>query len=145
MAKNYAAGTPVGNNQVPLFNSPAPHKAVEQYYSGNANASSVITLTANTTAIEIAAAGTPVVMAWISRTDTTASVVANPTTSANFDHIVPANTVRRFVVPIEVQQAQGYSSFVGANVDNGLYQRVAFKTEAIASVYVSEFGSSNSY
>lgn len=148
MAKNYAAGTPIGNNEVPIYNSPAPVQAIEQYYSANAVASSVVTLTDNTTAIEIAAGANPVIMRWVSVADASTaatSVIALPSTSANFDHIVPANTVRRLVVPIERATAQGYSSMQGVNRDLGLFQRVAFKSEVVSSVYVSEYGSSNTY
>jgi hypothetical protein len=147
MAQNYAAGTPVGGNQVPLYGSPAAFKSVQEFYSPNAVASSVVTLSQNTTALEIAAGGTPVIMRWVPTTDTAASVVAVGT--PNFDHVIPANTVRRFVVPIEtgVNAMAGatVTSFVGQNREYGLYQRVAYKTEAAASVYVAEFGNSNSY
>jgi hypothetical protein len=150
MALNYAAGTPVGGNQVPLYGSPAPFKSVQEFYSENAVASSVVTLTQNTTAIEIAAGATPVIMRWVSVADGTgpnSSVIAKP--SPNFDHVIPANTVRRFVVPIEsgVNQTVGETttSVVGQNREYGLYRRVAYKTQANASVYVAEYGNSNSY
>jgi len=135
----------MGNNQMPIYGSPAPYKAVKQYVNENATASSVITLTQDTTAIEIGVGGTPAVMRWVTTADTQASIIAVAGATANFDHIIPANTVRRFVVPIEAQVAQGYSSVQGANRENGLYQRVAIKTQGIASVLLSEYGSSNSY
>jgi hypothetical protein len=147
MAQNYAAGTPVGGNQVPLYGSPAPFKSVQEFYSPNAVASSVVTLSQNTTALEIAAGATPVIMRWVATSDTAASVVA--VGSPNFDHVVPANTVRRFVVPIEsgVNTTFGATttSVQGQNREYGLYRRLAYKTEAAASVYVAEFGNSNSY
>lgn len=145
MAKNYAAGTPVGNNVVPLFNSPAPYKAVARYVDENGTTSSVISLTQDTTAVEIATGGTAAVMRWVLAADTQASVVAIAGATANFDHEIPANAFRRFVVPIEVQQSQGYSSVQGANRENGLFQRVAIKTQGIGSVLLTEYGSSNSY
>jgi hypothetical protein len=150
MAQNYAAGTPVGGNQVPLYGSPAAFKSVQEFYSPNAVASSVVTLSQNTTALEIAAGATPVIMRWVAIADGTGaqtSVIAVGT--PNFDHVIPANTVRRFVVPIEtgVNAMAGATttSFVGQNREYGLYQRVAYKTEAAASVYVSEYGNSNNY
>jgi hypothetical protein len=121
-------------------------KAIQRYVSENATASSVITLSQNTTAIEIAAGGSPAVMAWIPTNDTTASVIAIVGATANYDHTIAANTVRRFVIPIESQSnSQGYSSMVGENRAYGLYQRVAFKSQGIASVLLSEYGRSNSY
>lgn len=144
--QNYARGIPMGNNQMPAsYQAPPAVKAVQQYVGENATASSVVTLTQNTTAIEIGAGGTPVVMRWVTVSDTQASVVAIAGSTANFDHMIPANTVRRFVVPIEVNNPQGYGSFVGANIENGLFRRLAFKTQGIASVLVTEYGSSNSY
>lgn len=145
MAKNYALGQPIGNNQIPLFDCPPPIKAVKQYVGENATTSSVISLTHDTTAIEIGVGGTAAVMRWVTTADTQSSVVAIAGSTSNFDHFISANTVRRFVVPIESYMAQGYSSVQGANRENGLYQRVAIKTQGIASVLVSEYGSSNTY
>lgn len=146
MSLNYARGIPQGNNGIPFFNSPPAVKAISRYMSENATVSSVITLTADTTAIEISAGGTPVAMQWVLATDTQASVVAIAGATANFDHTIPSNAVRRFVVPIEgINNAQGYSSMVGANIANGLFRRVAYKTQGVASVMVTEYGSSNSY
>lgn len=146
MSRNYAKGQPVGDNLVPLYECPPAIKALEQYVYENGTTSSVITVTQNTTAIEIAAGATAAAMAWIPVSDTTASVIAIAGATANYDHIIPANMVRRFVIPIEVQNnSQGYSSMVGDNVANGLYRRVAIKSQGIGSVLLSEYGRSNTY
>lgn len=150
---NYAKGGSIGDNTQPVNAvSPAPVKALEQYYAENTAVSSVITLTENTTAIEIAAGPTPVIMRWVSVADgTTAatSVIALPLANANFDHVIPANTVRRFVVPIEgatnQQAGATTTSMVGARVEYNLFARVAYKPQSIGSVYVAEYGKSNSY
>lgn len=143
---NYARGKPVGNNNVPFFDSPPPVKAISQFYAENGVASSVITLSHNTTAIEIAAQGSPVVMRWVAVGDTVASVVGSVAGALNFDNVIPANTVTRFVVPIEIMNtAEGVGSVVGQNIANGLYRRVAYKTQAVGSILVSEYGSSNAY
>lgn len=148
---NYAKGQPQGNNNIPFFNSPPAIKAVKQYFSENAAASSVITLTENTTALEVTSTGVPVVLRWVPVTETAgvspfASVIAGPGATANFDHALTSSARVRFVVPIEViNNAQGYSSMVGGNIENGLFRRVAIKTQVVASVYVTEYGSSNSY
>ena len=141
---NYAKGKPVGSNQVPFADSPPAIKAIARFVTENGTASSVISLTHNTTAIEIGTGGAAAAMRWVATSDTEASVVAIAGATANFDHIIPANTVRRFVVPIEVVPTSN-SSVQGANRANGLYQRVAWKTQGIASVLLSEYGSSNSY
>lgn len=146
MAENYARGDAVGNNQMRIGGgAPAPVKAIARYVSENATASSVISLSQNTTAIEIATGGTPAVMAWVLQADTTASVIAIAGATSNFDHEIAANTVRRFVVPIETAGGTQYGSVQGANREYGLFQRVAIKTQGIASVLVTEYGSSNSY
>ncbi len=152
MSLNYSKGQPVGDNQVPQFLSPAPVKAIAIKGTTNQVASSVITLTENTTAIEVAAQGAGgVLIRWIAVADTNPSVFGitsvGATNAPNFDHAVTANTVRRFVVPIESQNnSQGYSSMVGDNRSNGLYQRVAVVSSGgISSVIVTEYGKSNSY
>ena len=148
MSRTYAAGSPMGNNGIPFFgaDSPAPFRSTARYVSENGNTSSVISLTHDTTAIEIGTGATAAAMRWVTTADTQASVVAIAGTTANFDHMIPANTVRRFVVPIEaINNAAGYGSAVGANREFGLFQRVAWKTQGIASVLLTEYGSSNSY
>lgn len=146
MSKNYAAGHPMANNNYPVINAPAPYEAIAQYVNENATASSVISFTDNTTSIEIGTVGTAAVMRWVSAADSQASVVAIAGATANYDHLIPANTYRKFVLPIEVtNNAQGYSSMVGARVSNGLYARAAIKTQGIGSVLLTEYGSSNSY
>lgn len=149
MAKNYAQGVPMGNNQMPAgYQSPPAVKAIVTTTSENATASSVITLSDNTTAVEIASTGSPIAMRWVFATDGTgpATSVITAAGTANYDHVIPSNSFRRFVVPIEVQNnAQGYSSQVGQRVANGLFARLAYKSTAVASVMVTEYGSSNSY
>lgn len=149
--QNYARGIPMGNNQMPAsYQAPPAVKAVVATLSENATASSIIGLNPNTTAVEIAAQGTAAVFKWLKATDFDSSVAATSVigvagTTANFDHVVPPNTMRRFVVPIEVNNPQGYGSFVGANIENGLFRYVAWKTQGIASVFMNQYGSSNSY
>lgn len=150
MAKNYAAGMPVGDNQMVVgYDTPAPYKAVKQYLSENGTASSVVTLTQDTTAIEVAAIGTAAAFRWVSASDTQASVIAIAGSTSNFDHVVPANTIRRFVVPIETGTNTTFGATItsvqGQNREYGLFQRVAFKSQGIASVAVMEFSKSNSY
>ncbi len=145
--QNYAKGQPMGNNQIPFFQSPPAVKAIEQYYTENGVTSSVITLTENTTAIEIGAGQSAVLMRWVYITDaqTAATSVIISGATANWDHVIPTNEVRRFVVPIEGNYSEGYGSLVGANRANALFRRVAYRNTSIGSVFASEYGSSNSY
>lgn len=141
---NYSKGKPVGNNGIPQFDSPPAVKAIATYTDENALVSSVITLTQNTTAIEVGAVGGAAVLRWIGTGDTEGSVIS-AVSGANYDHSVGTGTVRRFVVPVEGVQATGYGSLMGTNREEGLFRRVALKTVGIASVMLTEYGSSNSY
>lgn len=140
MAVNPYPNTPMSTGVIPLHGY-ATHASVKaQYASENASASSVITLTPDTTVVEIAAIGaspTGGVMRWVRVADTTASVVS-AAGSANFAHVIGNNTVRKFAVPIEVVY-QAPSSMVGANIENGLYRRLAIKSIGVASVLVTEY------
>lgn len=95
-------------------------------------ASSVISLTDNTTALEVGAVGGGGIMIrWVTVTETpangtAASVIASGL-GANYDHFIPPNTYRRFVVPIDPNDTPApLSSMVGVNVKQGLYSRVAW-------------------
>lgn len=104
--------------------------------SENATASSVITLGDNTTDLEIAAVGSTGFVKWIGRGDTTASVISSVGGQANYDVVIPAGTVRRLVIP---RETIGTSSIVGANIANGLYNRVAYKTGGIGSILATQY------
>lgn len=145
MPKNYAMGFAMGNDQYPRTDAQPPIKAIAQYVGENGTTSSVITMSDNTTSIEIAAQGTGAVMRWVLASDTQASVVA-AAAGSNYDHFIGSGTIRRFVLPIEaINNAQGYSSMVGQRIANGLFARVAIKTQGIGSVLTTEYGTSNSY
>ena len=136
---NYAKGVPLGNNGAPMTGQVAPALAIARYGAENATASSVITVSSITTAIEVAAVGGPAVMRWVSTSDTQASVVS-AVSGANFDHVIPTGQFRRFVIPVErMPQADTAGSVLGINVAQGLYARVAVKSIGVASVLTSEY------
>lgn len=141
--QNYPRGVPMGNNQMPAsYIAPPAIKAVISRMSENAVASSVITMSQNTTAIEIGTQGQTALLRWITVGTTDPSVFGNASVM-NYDHVIPPNTLRRFVVPIEVNNPQGYSSQVGLNIENGLFRRYAWITQAVGSVYSNEYGNAN--
>lgn len=151
MAKNYAMGSPMGNNQV-NFTTEAPPaiKAIATTVRDAISpASSITTLTVNTTAIEVLASGGTGYIRWMSQTLVDSSVAGTSilaTGAANFDHAIPANTVRRFVVPISIQNnSEGYGSAVGANTANGLFRNVATTGTLTSILAITQYGSSNSY
>lgn len=136
---NYAKSLPRGKDGTEFQNSPPPFTAIVRSSSENATVSSVITVSSVTTALEIAAIGGSAVIKWIATTDTTASVISAAAT-ANFDHVIPSGTVRRFVIPQERTPSQDpVGSVQGLNLQLGLYQRYAIKTIGIASVLTTEY------
>lgn len=140
MSLQYAAPIPVDASGQSMQEYPNNEKANTVLASDNATASSVITLNDNTTVIEVAATGGAAAIRWVPPTETAAvapaASVITAAGTANFDHIVPSNTQRRFVVPV---YQLGTSSVVGANVKNGLYSRVAVKSVGVSSVATMQF------
>jgi hypothetical protein len=136
MSKNYAVALPHDQSGEVNQNSPAPYLAKDEWHSENASASSVISLTHDTTVVEVGANNGPAAIKWIATTDTTASVVTAAAT-ADFDHVIPTGTVRRFVIPIETAVTNP-QSIQGINRLNGLYQRIAYKSFGIASITMTE-------
>jgi hypothetical protein len=141
MSQNYAAAIPSDREGHELQEFPAPYKANARYATFNAIASSVITLNDNTTVVEVSAVGQSVAVRWIPASETAAvspfASVLTTVAGANFDHVVPANYWRRFVVPVETQ---GVNSIVVIGVQAGTYRRVAvMSAAAVSSIMVSEF------
>ncbi len=142
----------MGNNQMPFQGNGTP-PAVAAIGTTVADStvanSSILVLNQNTTAIEVAAAGGAAYIKWLSQSVVDSSVagtsVIGSGATANFDHVIPASTYRRFVIPIVLNRPQGYSSFSGANRENGLYPNVAYVGAAASIVAITQYGSSNTY
>ena len=142
---NYLPVLPRDKGDYPMQNY-ATHTSVKaRYASENASASSVITLTEDTTALEIAViAGTSSlisggVMRWVTSvagSNASTSVISAAAT-ANFDHVITNNQVLKVAVPIETNPQTG--SVQGINRELGLYRRVAIKSIGIASILLVEF------
>lgn len=141
MASNYSKPMARDRQGEPIQSAPAPFKAFATYGSENATASSVITANDNTTTIEVSAQGGTAFLRWVPSTETAAvtpfASVISAAGTANFDHVIPSGSMRRFIVPIELAMVQ--SSVVGANVQNGLYKRYAIKSVGVASVLTNEY------
>jgi hypothetical protein len=142
----------MGNNQMPAsYIAPPAVAAIGTTVKDvAATTSSILVLSQNTTAIEVAATGGAAYIKWLTQAVVDSSVagtsVIGTGASANFDHVIPAATYRRFVIPIATNNPQGYGSFVGANRENGLYPNVAMLGGTSASVIaITQYGSSNSY
>lgn len=148
MSKNYARGIPVGNNNVPFFESPPDVAAIATTARDNGTTSSILVLNENTTGIEVAATGGTAFIKWLTQSVVDSSVagtsIVSAPSGANFDHVIGTGTVRRFVVPIATIPVS-QTSVQGANRLNGLYPNIAYKTAGAASVAVTQYGSSNSY
>ena len=125
---------PKDGGQSTMQEFPTPFKAIVTRNRDSAIVSSVITLSDNTTTIEVISTGGPAFIRWIPTTDTAASVISAGIT-ANFDNAIAKDTVRRFAVPIE--GFVGQASVVGLNKQYGLYNRVAII--GVASVASTEY------
>lgn len=115
---------------------PSPIPAQSATVSENGAVSSIVNLGHNTTSLEVVTLGTAAVMKWITTGNTSGSVVAVAGATANYDHVIPPNAIRRFVVPRET--VGNPQSVQGVNRSNGLYQRVAWQTLGVASVFLSQ-------
>lgn len=136
MASNYAPKLAQDIAGMALQEYPAAVLSKARYVS-TPIASSVVTLTDNTTSIEIGAiGGGGILHRWVPQNDTAASV-----TASNFDHFTPAGTIRRFVVPVDTTDTPQPTSQVGVNVKLGLINRVAWiaATATSSSVIGTEY------
>jgi hypothetical protein len=134
----YVPEIPRDTGGVPLQEFAAAKLPKARYATDNASASSVITLTDDTTMVEVFAGTVPGVIKWITTSDVAASVIAQGAT-ADWHHVIPAGQVRRFAVPTETNYASGQGSAVGVRYELGLYGRVARKTTGVGSVYLVEY------
>lgn len=139
---NYAPALGLDKNGIPIQNAPPPVSVIASYHSENAVVSSMIGLTHNTTLVEVVGVGGAVAIRWVRTGDGTGaatSVITTPGTT-NFNHVVPADTVRQFVVPRE-NGGSSEASVQGVNRGEGLYQRIAFKSAGVvSSVLLTEYG-----
>ncbi len=139
MSNQYATGLPFDRNGTPMQHFAVPKPALATSAADNLSTSSLITLTPNTTTVEVGASGAGAVIKWFGATASLTAPygsVINAAGTANFDNFVAANTVRRFVVP---QSVIGVSSIVGANPQNGLYPAMAVKSTGVGSVLTTQY------
>ena len=118
MASNPYPLNPKDKSGETLQNYPAPTPAKFVTNAAPPSVSSVITFGSNTTVIEVTALNASLALKWGS-----GSVIAVAGATANYDHIIPVNSTRRFAIPINSQGFVG--SVMGANPQNGLYSTCA--------------------
>lgn len=133
---NYANSLPRDESGEAMQEFPAPKLSVRRFVSENATTSSVITLSDQTSGLEIAAVGGTGFIKWVATSDTEASVISIAGGTANYDHVIPAGNVRRFVVP---RETAAITSVAGVNISEGLYRRVAWKTGGVGSILAAEY------
>lgn len=140
--QTYAAPQPIDRygNAIEADVPPAL-PAIQTNVSG-ALISSIIALDGRTTTVEIVTTGGAAGIKWFG------SVIgSNPlpsVTTTNFDNAIPANWVRRLVVPISVMGINWSGSIVGGfGSQNGLYTQLAvipLGAGALAtSIFVSQY------
>lgn len=139
MAKDYSQRIPSDRDGKTMTGLPVPFPAIATTVREASATSSVTSLNANTTMLEVAAVGGTAYLRWAG--NQAVSVIAAAGT-ANFDNAIPANTVRQFVIPRSVMaipnyNANGSPSIVGMGQSEGLFRNVAIM--GIASVLVTEY------
>lgn len=132
---NYAPKLAQDRAGAPMQGYPAPYTAKVTTAGAPPATSSVISFGSNTTAVEITALNASLAIKWGCK-DNNPSVIGSGAT-ANFDHIVPVNQTRVFVIPTSVYGAS--SSVVGANFQNGLYSTMAVIATTSVLTGVTEY------
>ena len=109
---------------------PAPVRAVTSVMMiENDAVSSVLLLDQNASHVEVNAVGGPIAIRWVRSTETPTvsprgSVIASGA-GANFDHLIPTNSYRRFAIPKETGgMGPGGVATAGIGSVYGLYYRL---------------------
>ena len=138
---NYARELPLDKNNYPA--SLVPPKKSSQSQGGNPVASSVLTLSANTTVVNVMAVGgnngnAGIIGRWSTAAEVTSG--ASSVTSTNFDIQVNSGQTLSFVVPIATS-GTGTQSVQGINPQLGLYPVLTLKaaTATACSVFTAEY------
>ena len=125
----YITPLPIDKNGSTMQDFPSPVKAITSVMAReNAVVSSVMVLDPNATSIEVnALGGQGVAIRWIPVTETPGSATAKSSViasglGANFDHLIPEGTYRRFAIPRETQGIGTGNLQIGSTF--GLYQRL---------------------
>lgn len=131
----YAKEIPKDKNGAVIDDNTQPAVPSLQSQNGVPIASSVISLNANTTVIDVTVLGPAGSAAIIGKWGT------GSVTGTNFDWIATPNHGRTIVVPINTTNTSPTGSIAGANVANGLYNAVAVKTATAqsASIFTAEY------
>jgi hypothetical protein len=137
--ENYARKLPKDKTDNVMQEFAVPFPAVRTTARDNATTSSVTAVSSITTVIEVAAIAASAAIKWVTQANLTAtSSVITAAGTADFDNIIPAGTVRRFVVP-RASASLSMGSVSGINVQEGLYNAVASKSTGIGSVLLTEY------
>ena len=138
---NYAKELPLDKNNYPA--SLVPAKLSNQSQAGNPTASSVLTLTANTTVVNVMAiAGLNgaggILGKWVTAAQVTSG--ASSVTATNYDFMVNSGQNLSFVVPVSTS-GTGSQSVQGINPTLGLFPAVSLKaaTAQSTSVFTAEY------
>lgn len=134
---NYAPITPADKGNYPKTGYPPAKIALAANTQENATTSSILLLTHDTTELEIAvvgsingAFGAGIAGKWLTQAVVDSSVAGTSVITGvnvgNYDFVVQAGALRRFVVPIATFK-QSSGSIQGVNREYGLYPAVALK------------------
>lgn len=136
MSNEYAPQTPRGKDSMPKVGYVPTVVRLANTVRENNSASSVTSLTHDTTEVEVTAVGgSGTAIRWAANQATS---VVTVTASPNFDAIVPSGETRRYVVPRET--GGSYASVQGVNRAEGLFQNIATKSlTGNGSVLLAEY------
>lgn len=134
---NYAKQIPIDKGGMVLQGYPAPCSTLGTVYRDNASASSVTSLTVDTTVLEVASTTVPVGIRWAISQATSIIAVAGAT--ANFDHVVVPGQVRRFVVPRRIVGVSPIASISSINIQEGLFSNIATISLGVGSVMLMQY------
>ena len=131
-AVNYAKQIGKDRNDQPFIPSHVPTSTLGSVYRDNASASSVTSLTDNTSVVEVTAITTAAGIRWAVNQAT--SIITGA--GANFDNIIPLNGTRTFIVP---RRQQAVASISGINTQEGLFPAIATISIGNGSVMLAQY------
>ena len=139
--KDYASPQPKDRFEQQVITEQAGAVPAIQTNVSGALLSSIIALDGRATVVEVTTGNGPAGIKWWG---SVIGVNPNPSmTAANFDNAIPANTIRRFVIPQSVIGTSTSGSIVGGfGAQNGLYtQLTVIPLQALpaTSIFTSQF------
>lgn len=91
---------PKDGNGYPMNSLPPAKIALEETYDATISSSTEITLNTSATFIEVAAIDKAILLKW----------GVDDASTSDWDHVIPANTVRQFIIPVDTTTGNLYTA-----------------------------------